>query len=87
MLAAVLAHVDVLDRRADQRENCRLQRRRLPGQRQHRSIVRGIRRVIEHADAINRSDGLDQCIDDLQTTAFADIGDALDDRHELDGSR
>ena len=59
MLAGVRPQVDRRRCRLEQREHGGLERRRFAGQRQHRSVVRGIGRVVEHAHARHAAHGVD----------------------------
>ena len=75
------AQVYRVDRRCIEREHRFLQRRRLTDHRQDRSIVRSVRRMVEHSNT-RVANGVDQGGYDIGAPAFADVRHALDDRHE-----
>ena len=87
VLAGVRAQVDVSQGRGDQRDDRGLQWSGVAGHRQDRSIVCRVGRGIEDADAVDRSQRLDEGVDDVRAPAFADVGHAFDEGHALDGSR
>ena len=81
MLAGVRAEIDRGDRALVHREHRRLDRRRVAGHREHRSVVRRVRRIVEQADARHGADGGGDRLDDFGPPPLADVGNALDDWH------
>ena len=78
MLAAVRAEIDVGDRALEQRQHRPLDAVRVAGEREDRSVVRRVGRVVEQADAAHRADRGGHRRDDLGTPPFADVRNAFD---------
>ena len=62
-------------------ENRRFQPGSITSQRQHRAMVRGIRRHVEHTDTGRAAHRRRDRRHDVGTPPFADVRNALDDRH------
>ena len=79
MLAAVGAQIDVGGGALEQRQHGAFDTVGVAEQREHRAVVRRIRRMVEQADTRYRADRRGHRRDDLGTPSLADVGNALDD--------
>ena len=59
-----------------------LDRGRVAGQREHRSVVRDVGGVIEQSRAVRTADCIGDRVDDVTTTSLADVGHAFDQSHK-----
>ena len=82
MLALVRAQVDVPRRACSYIASiAAFSGRGVAGEREDRTVVRRVGRIVEQAHARHRADGGGDRLDDLGPAPFADVGNALDDWH------
>ncbi len=80
MLARVVAQVDRAERLAEERQRRRLDRGAIARERVDRPVVRGVRLDVEKMRA-GPADRRGARLEHVGTPAFADVRDALDNRH------
>ena len=83
MLATMRAQIDVRDGALEQREHRLLDSIRGAREREHRPVVRCVRRHIEELDTTGRTDDVRHPGDHIVAAAFAHIRDTLDQSHEI----
>ena len=81
MLARVSAQVDRAGSRFEEREHGGLERCRIAGERDHRSVMRGVGGIVEQPRARHAAHRINDPFDNVGSTTLADVGNALDDRH------
>ena len=86
MLTAMRAEIDVRDGSFEQGQHRMLHAVRIADEREHRSIVRRIRGVIEQVHAVDRSDRRRHRRHDLRTSSLTHVRNAFDEHRELDSS-
>ena len=79
VLAAVLLHVDVVDRCADQAVQAGDDGVVLAGDREHGAVVAGVRGPVQQEHAGDRCQGVRETLHDIETAAFGDVGHAFDE--------
>ena len=83
VLTAVRAQVDVGRRALEERQDGVLEASRVADHGEHRAVVRRVRGMIEQPYAGNATDRLGHRRDDIRPPSLADVGNALDQRHEI----
>ncbi len=83
MLAGVRPQIDVRHGAREDRENRGFDPRGIADKSEDRSVMRWIGRMVEEPHAGDRTDRVGDPRDDLGAPPFADVRNALDERHEL----
>ena len=79
MLARVLLHVDVGDGLLHEPLEAGGDGVVLAGNREHGAVVAGVGRPIEEEHARDGGQGVGEALDDVEATAFGDVGHAFDE--------
>ncbi len=82
MLAAMRAQIDVGDGALEQRQHGALDAGCVADQREHGSVVRRVRGMVEQADAVDRADRGGHRRDDLGPAALAHVRNAFDQHQD-----
>jgi hypothetical protein len=83
MLAGVMIEIDALARDANTRERGVDRALDRNDERHDRPVVRLVRRDVEYGDAIDGGDGITNRRDDVGTTTFREVRNALDEFHSF----
>jgi hypothetical protein len=79
VLAGMLLHVDLVDRRPDEPLERVADAARRPGDREDGAVVAGVTRPVEEMDAVDTRDRRRQQLDDFEAAALGDVRDGLDE--------